>query len=99
MTTEKKDIVSQLLDQVLELSSRSGGSFDENMALEIERQIRREYGGDEVYIHQHHSRAKRRQAALDEAKKTGKPLEAAKKHGISRASIYRLLNRRGDKSD
>jgi transcriptional regulator of acetoin/glycerol metabolism len=88
-----KDLVRAILDQVLEMSRRAGGSFDESMALQIERQVRNEYGGDEVYIKRTAIREERKARALEEAKKTGRPVEAASRHGISRATMYRLLKR------
>lgn len=92
---ERKDIVQAILDQVLEMSRRAGGSFDENMAVEIERQIRGEYGGDEVYVPKRGPDSVAARAhALEEAKKTGRPVEAANRHGLSRSTIYRLLRKK-----
>jgi transcriptional regulator of acetoin/glycerol metabolism len=85
------DIVRHILDQVLQMAARGGGSFDEAMALQIERQMRHEYGGDEVYIKRESEREARKKLALQEAMRTGKPVEAASRHGISRSTMYRLL--------
>ena len=89
-----KDLVVFILEQVLELSRRAGGSFDESMALEIERQVRQEYGGDEVYIQRTPMRERNKKAALDGAKKTGRPLEAARRYGVSQSTMYRLLKKK-----
>jgi len=86
-----KDIVRLILDKVLEVAARMDGGFSEAMALEIERQIKHEYGGDEVYIPK--PLDERKQKALEEARKTGRPAVSASRHGISRSAMYRLLSK------
>lgn len=43
------DIVRDIFRRVVEAAQRSGG-FDEQMAIMLERQVRNDWGGDEVYI-------------------------------------------------
>jgi hypothetical protein len=43
----QRDIVDVLLKRVLEYSTRSEGSFTEDMARQIEREIRGDYGGSD----------------------------------------------------
>jgi transcriptional regulator of acetoin/glycerol metabolism len=66
------------------------------VAAEWDTTIRREYGANDVYICKTvppSEEQKRR--ALEHANKTGNPREAASKHGISRAHMYRMLKQRG----
>lgn len=88
---QKDDFVKTLMNEVMRAIAKDGGSLSEMVAAEIENQIRKKYGGDEVYIQLPHD--DRKQKALVEARKTGKPAEAAKRHGIPRSTIYRLLKK------
>ena len=93
----KPNIVWETLQKVLSAVERSGdGSFTEDMAIEIEQQILRQYGGDRPPTLPKKGRAAtiNKQRALDEAKKTGRPAEAAARYGISRATLYRLLGKK-----
>lgn len=44
------DIVKDILRRVIDMSQRAGGSFDDALALQIERQVRQDWGGSEPYI-------------------------------------------------
>lgn len=87
-----------IITRFLEIAAASCHSFTEDIALSIEQQLRNEYGGETLrYI------AKKRpldpvavQEAVQEAKRSGRVRAASEKHGISRATIYRLL-RMGEK--
>jgi transcriptional regulator of acetoin/glycerol metabolism len=66
------------------------------VAAEWDTKIRREYGANDVYICKTVPPSeKQKQLALEHANKTGNPREAASKHGISRAHMYRMLKKRG----
>jgi transcriptional regulator of acetoin/glycerol metabolism len=66
------------------------------VAAEWDTTIRREYGGSkDVYICKKVPPSeKQKQLALEYANKTGNPREAAEKHNISRAHMYRMLKKR-----
>jgi hypothetical protein len=86
------DIVRELIDRILEASSREG-SFTESMALEIERSFRHEFKGAECVI----SERPRRDVPADAVRAdylADKPVqEITATHGISRATLYRLLKK------
>jgi len=95
--SSKSNIVWETLEKVLAAVERSSdGGFTEDMAIEIEQQILRQYGGDRPPELPKKGRAAAlsKQRALDEAKKTGRPAEAAARYGISRATLYRLLGKK-----
>ena len=86
------DVVRELIDRILAASQREG-SFTESMALEIERQFRHDYKGAECVV----SERPRRELPVEVVKNdylSGKPVEQiASAHGISRATMYRLLKK------
>lgn len=62
------------------------------VAAEVVVGTQREYGGCEPYIPKPRQEAEeRKRRALAEARTTGRVAPAAKNHGLSRATIYRLL--------
>lgn len=88
-----KDVLREFLDRLIEASQQQEG-FDEEMARSIERQMRHEYGGEQVLIRKDPDREVRHQSALQDVKK-GVPIErVVSTHGISRSSVYRLLKKR-----
>lgn len=88
------DIIRDLLHLVLEISARGDGTFTEQNALQVEQQIRHQYGGDEVYVQKTGMVVEmRKRQALEEVAQ-GKPLaEVSKRHGISRRTMYRLMEK------
>lgn len=88
-----RDMLTHLLQTVLEMAARHDGTFTDSMARQVESDFRQLYGGDEIYIQKDNIK---KQRALEEAKKTGRPLEAANNNGISRSAMYRLLNKKSD---
>ncbi len=86
------DVVRELLDRIVAASQREG-VFTESMALEIERQFRHDYKGAECIV----SERPRRDVPADAVRAdylAGKAVEeVTSKHGISRATMYRLLKR------
>lgn len=85
------DIIVDMLNAILEAVKNNNGSFDQSVAVEIERQMKVKYGGDTPYIHKKTALVDKKKAAVEEVKKTGKPMVAAKRYGVSRSEIYRLL--------
>jgi hypothetical protein len=90
----KRDLVDSLLKRVLEYAARGDGSFTEDMAREVEKEIRSEYGGTEQFVR------KTGQDVLDKyrAAKTDvingmSVSDASTKHGIPRRTIYSLFER------
>jgi transcriptional regulator of acetoin/glycerol metabolism len=96
-----EDILSRAVAAVFEYLSNHQG-FEQSMADAIagqirakETKIRKDWGGSEPYVAARPAgiaEAKRR--ALEDAQKTGKVSDAASRHGISRATVYRLLRKR-----
>lgn len=86
------DVVRELIDRILAAASREG-SFTESMVLEIERQFRRDYKGAECVV----SERPRREVPAEAVRAdylADKPVnEITSTHGISRATMYRLLKR------
>lgn len=59
-----------------------------------ERPARSYWRGADPYVAERPRKAPdEKQRALDEAKRTGRVAEAADRHGISRATLYRMLKR------
>lgn len=75
-------------------------SFTEEQALVVEQQIRRDYGGERILIAAAKVKGKPRREHIAR-ELAGKPAHSididctARQHGVSRATIYRLLNRKG----
>lgn len=84
-----------IIAEFLRLAAASCSSFTEDIALQIEMQLRNKYGGTEPgYIAKTPSSVeKAKEAAAAEARRSGRVRATAEKHGISRATMYRILNR------
>jgi hypothetical protein len=91
----QRDIVDVLLKRVLEYSTRSEGSFTEDMARQIEREIRGDYGGSDEHIRKiSQDEIERRHAAKVDIVVNGMSVkDASRKHGIARSTIYYLLDK------
>jgi transcriptional regulator of acetoin/glycerol metabolism len=63
------------------------------VAAEWDRTIRRDYHGPAYIAKTKPPTAKQKQLAIEYANKTGKPLEASSKFGISRTHMYRMLKK------
>jgi len=90
----KVDAVRDLITRLLEAAHREG-TFTESVALEVERQWRMEYRGTEISVSykpladRQAARAAPVQDYLD-----NKPVEEiTRRHGISRATLYRYLKK------
>lgn len=90
----KRDLIDCILKRVLEYAARSDGTFTDEMARQVENEMRSEFGGTEPFIR------KTGQEVLDKyrAAKTDvingmSVSEASTKHGIPRRTIYSLFER------
>lgn len=90
------DIVDDIFSRVRKIL---GNNFNGDIALRLENEecaVRRHWGGVDTYV----PKIKRRQRdiakknALNEINKGVRVIDAAKKNGISRAEVYRLLNKK-----
>lgn len=97
----KRDIVIEFLQVVASVLGDSR-TFTEEAAMQIEQQIRNEYGGEEAGFIAKTSDHKVGRPATDPAKHaaiyadaiTNKPTEEILQcHGISRATLYRLVKK------
>lgn len=85
---EKLDIVRDILIRAM----AAAPSLTEEVALEIERSVRMDYGGNEVYVRKDMKNDVDKDAVVRTYVDEG--VEAARdRFGISRASLYRLLKR------
>ena len=90
----KDDIVLAILDCV----RRMGPSYTEDMAIQVELQVRRDWGGEEAYIAKTPSL---RQPTAENREKIAQkymtdpdsPKVIARKNGMSRATMYRWLKK------
>lgn len=90
MREKENDVVLRFLEIVRECA----GSLDEQIALQIESQIRSEFGGDEPYI------ARARWVDIDERDRMiradPRPLgEIALDYGLSKSSVCRIKSKEG----
>lgn len=89
------DFVSASCRRIEEIAVQLGVSPEVATLIgaEWDSRTRREEGGCEVYIAKRQPiPAARKQIALDDVRRTGRVAEAADLHGISRATMYRLIN-------
>lgn len=101
MTAKDADIVTDILTRVVDLvRAETGPAKLDTLTAEalirhigaLEVPIRREWARQECYVAarpRRHEEAKA--AALAEVQRTGRVAEASSRHGVSRATIYRLL--------
>lgn len=89
--------------QILQQAAQSGGGFEQRVADTLAAQIkaqetpvRKYWGGSDDYVPKRgDAYIETKKRALDEARRTGKVAEAAKAHGVGRATLYRALMTRG----
>lgn len=81
-----------IIDEFIELSIELCG-IRKSDALRLECELRKIHGGStDNYIRKTlSSTQEKRQQAVWEAQRTGRVSEAAKKYGVNRGTIYRLL--------
>ena len=90
----KVDAVRELINRLIEAAHREG-TFTESVALEVERQWRMKYRDTEINV-SYRPLADRQalRAPVVRDYLDGKPIdELTRKHGISRATLYRYLKR------
>jgi DNA invertase Pin-like site-specific DNA recombinase len=91
----KKDIVRDIIERFLAAAPET---FSEDMAGEIERQIRHDWGGTEVKIAKRAAELRRERAVT--ALQNGVPLKDVQATtGISRTALYRLLAKPARRQD
>lgn len=88
-----KDVLREFLERLIEACQQQDG-FDEAVARSVERQLRHEYGGEQVLIRKDPDREARREAARQDLRRGLAVPEVQQKHGISRSSVYELLKKR-----
>ena len=82
-------------------SGASGGGLEHRIADSLADQIRRQdgaarryWGRSDVYVPaKPPSKEEAKQRAVEEARRSGRVVESASRHGISRSSMYRLLKK------
>lgn len=87
------DIVTDLLKRVLEYSAKGDGGFTEDMALQVEKEIRNEYGGGDAYVQQPDRLTPLRKQRVQAELKNEPPEIVSRRHGLSRSTMYRLLRK------
>lgn len=88
MNAERRDILSRILERLREMQP----SISEEMAVQLELQIRHEYAGEEVYIQKKTSETRRRRI---KRMFDGRNVEeVAVEVGVSRRSVYRAIKSR-----
>lgn len=89
----KKDVLRDYLERLIHAMQQQEG-FDEAMARELERQCRQDWAGERPLIRKDPDRERRSHSAINDLR-TGKSIEQVQQiHGISRSTVYRLLNNR-----
>lgn len=83
------DIVRDILARIMAASS----SLSEEMALEIERQIRRDWGGDRVYIARspEGDLSERNRAILRDWRAGERVSLIARRYRVSRRLVYKIV--------
>lgn len=88
----KPDAIRYLVNRLLDAAHREG-SFTEAVALQVEREFRQEYAGDEIYV----MREIKDKPAPEEIKQrylAGEPVQRiTSETGVSRSTLYRLIKR------
>jgi len=87
----KDDLISDIMKRLLAMC---GDSFTESQALQIEEQLRQEYGGQEVWVSPKPKIPKEAKEKAVADYLDGKPInEVVAKNGISRATLYRYIKK------
>lgn len=104
MTDKEIDIVTDILQRAMDVvRAELGPTGLERATVEtviarigaLEKPVRRDYARTENYVAAREADFHaRKAAAVAEASRTGRVAEAGSRHGISRATMYRLLSSR-----
>lgn len=100
-----KDIVTDILERVesaLRNSLANDLGFEQSTVdaiaatvRAVDAPVRRDWARHDAYVPARAPvREESKRKAVEEAKRSGKVADAARRNGISRATIYRLLNKR-----
>lgn len=90
MTTKGTDIIRWVIDRML----AHDDSITQELALTVERESRAEWGGDTVYIAKTLAcDAPDAQAVLQDYVQNTPVREITRRHGISRAYLYKVIKR------
>lgn len=99
MATRDDDLIRDILARVLEFVA-AGETFTAAAAVQIEEQTHRDWAGESYRVAKRIDNPKSsrygphiKQAAIAEVEKGTPPREAARKFGLGRATMYRLLKR------
>lgn len=104
MTEKEKDIVSDILQRAIDVvRAELGPAVLDRVAVEalvlrigaLDRPVRQDYARTKPYIAERRGTPDieaAKQAALAEVRRTGN-VAAATRHGVSRATLYRMLKR------
>lgn len=100
MNQKRQDMLAEVLEAVAQALA-SEGTFTEQIAVQIEQQFRAKYGGERVGIWKTTTgqvgRPPRQPydpaAAFADGASAAPTTVVTKKHGISRATLYRLMKR------
>ncbi len=85
------DIVEDIITRVIDTLNISSNSESAVRLREVERQIRKTWGGTEPYILKHSCRDEVREQVLKNLTSGVSVQDVVSKTGISRAQVYRLL--------
>lgn len=104
MTEKDTDIVTDILQRAMAVvRAELGPAGIDRLTVEtlvthigaLEKPIRRDYARADVYVAaRSSSHAQAKATALEEVKRTGNVAQATR-HGVSRATLYRMLKRGG----
>lgn len=87
--SESRDFVKFVLELVRDMQP----SFTEDQALQIEQQIRHDWGGERPFIAKHAPRLRACREKVREQIGTKPDAEIIIEHGISRATLYRWIKK------
>lgn len=82
-----RDILKRIIERLREIEP----SFSEDVAVQIEQQIRQEYAGERVYIPKHDPD---RRAKVLKRFNGNNVDDVARQFGVHRVTVYRFLRRR-----
>lgn len=90
---QEQDIVSAILQRVIDVNP----AFSNELAQQVELQVRAEYGGRRTFVHKRAKRMtpRQRHAAFKDGLTNMTTAEITSKHKISRSTVFRLMKSGG----
>jgi Mor family transcriptional regulator len=86
------DIISRIIDQFIERAA-----VTQDLAREIEKQIRKQYGGEMAYITKRCALVESKKQIINNALCAGRSVQQIEQQlDIPRRTIYRLINQKGN---